>query len=111
MHSQLANECLMVSYGFLPRILQVWVAEGWQVCAKVSKLEEQLADMIRTSSSQDKTLLQMEQELAQKKRELKQVLGHYKASNVDHRKAAHKREFLDENIQLSRKVEQLQAEL
>ena len=31
-HSQLANECLnMVSYGFLPSILQVWVAEGWQV--------------------------------------------------------------------------------
>ena len=27
-----ANECLMVSYGFLPSILQVWVAEGWQVC-------------------------------------------------------------------------------
>ena len=27
---QLANECLMVSYGFLPSILQVWVAEGWQ---------------------------------------------------------------------------------
>ena len=31
-HSQLANECLLVSYGFLPSILQVWVAEGWQVC-------------------------------------------------------------------------------
>ena len=31
-HSQLANECLMVSYRFLPSILQVWVAEGWQVC-------------------------------------------------------------------------------
>ena len=31
MHSQLANECLMVSYAFLPSILQVWVAEGWQV--------------------------------------------------------------------------------
>ena len=30
-HSQLANECLMVSYGFLPSILQVWAAEGWQV--------------------------------------------------------------------------------
>ena len=30
-HSHLANECLMVSYGFLPSILQVWVAEGWQV--------------------------------------------------------------------------------
>ena len=28
-HSQLANE--MVSYGFLPSILHVWVAEGWQV--------------------------------------------------------------------------------
>ena len=33
-HSQLANECLMVSYGFLPSILQVWVAEGWQVWPK-----------------------------------------------------------------------------
>ena len=27
------NQCLMVSYGFLPSILQVWVAEGWQVCS------------------------------------------------------------------------------
>ena len=33
LHSQLANECIMVSYGFLPIVLQVWVAEGWQVCA------------------------------------------------------------------------------
>ena len=39
------------------------------------------------------------------------MLGHHKPSNVDHRKAADKREFLDKNIQLSRKVEQLQAEL
>ena len=47
--------------------------------ASVTKLEKQLDDIIRTSSSQDETLLQMEQELAQKKRELKQqVLAHYK---------------------------------
>ncbi len=47
--------------------------------ASVSKLEKQLDDIIRTSSSQDETLLQMEQELAQKKRELKQqVLDRYK---------------------------------
>ena len=61
-------------------------------------------------SSLEETLLQMEQELAQKKRELKQELGHYKPSNVDRCDAAHKirkRELLDENIQLSRKVQQL----
>ena len=37
MHLQLANECLMVSYGFLPSILQVWVAEGWQVWGGVKR--------------------------------------------------------------------------
>ena len=82
--------------------------------ATVSKLEKQLDKMIRTSSSQEETLLKMEQELAQKKRELKQVLGHYKPSNVDRRDAAQKirkRELHDENIQLSRKVQQLQTEL
>ena len=35
-HSQLANECLMVSYGFLPSILQVWVAEGCKVCKRLT---------------------------------------------------------------------------
>ena len=35
-------------------------------CAKVSKLEKQLDDMIRTSSIQDETLLPMEQELTQR---------------------------------------------
>ena len=82
--------------------------------ATVSKLEKQLDKMIRTLSSQEETWLKMEQELAQKKRELKQVLGHYKPSNVDRRDAAHKirkRELHDENIKLSRKVQQLQTEL
>ena len=58
--------------------------------AMVGKLEKQLDDMIRTSSSQDETLLQMEQELTLKKLELKQELGHYKTSNVDRCDAAHK---------------------
>ena len=82
--------------------------------ATVSKLEKQLDNMIRTSSSQEEKLLQMEDDLNQKKRDLKQVLAHYKPSNVDRRDAAHKvrkRELLDENIKLSRKVQQLQTEL
>ena len=67
----------------------------------VGKLEKQRNDMIRTSSSQVKTLLQMEQVLTQKKLELKQELGHYKPSNVDRCDDAHKickPEFLDEKI-------------
>ena len=67
----------------------------------VGKLEKQLDDTIRTSSSQDKRLLQIEQELTLKKLELKQELGHYKPSNVDRCDAAHKirkPEFLDEKI-------------
>ena len=82
--------------------------------AKVSKQGKQLDNMIRTSSNQEENLLQMEEDHNQKKRDLKQVLTHYKPSNVDRRDAAHKirkREHLDENIQLSRKVQQLQTEL
>ena len=82
--------------------------------ATVSKLEQQLDTMIRTPSNQEETLLQMEEDINQKKRDLKQVLAHYKPSNVDRRDAAHKvrkREHLDENIQLSRKVQQIQTEL
>ena len=50
--------------------------------ATVSKLEKQLDNMIRTSSNQEEKLLQMVDDLNQKKRDLKQVMAHYKPSNV-----------------------------